>query len=623
MKSQPIIISFVFLFLLVNVYSQGLEVYPSNWWVGMKKNEIQIMVYEKNKNNKIAHKDLVISSNAKDVEILKIHKVENERYLFVDIKISPNAKPQNLTFELTRKYKKWVRSFNLELLPRRKGNGTQFAQGIIPKDLIYLIMPDRFCNGNYSNDRVAGMKDQSLNRDTIYERHGGDIQGVTKRLDYLKDLGVTAVWLTPVIENDMPNRTEHGYAFTNHYRIDPRLGGEKAYETLSDELHKRGMKLVQDGVYNHVGIYHFTVQDPPMKSWLHQWDEFTKTNYKDQALFDIYHSKKDKKIMEDGWFSKQMPDMNHDNQYVENYLIQHAIWLVERFGVDGWRVDTYPYNDLEFMNKCNQALYSEYPNLTIFGETWVYGVINQSYFCENNLNIPVRSNLKNTTDFQMLFYGIEPSLKEDFGWTNGVNKLYTTACKDVVYKHPMTQVIFLDNHDLPRFFSVVKEDTAKYKMALAWLLTYRGIPQLYYGDEICMTGFTNPDGNVRHDFKGGWKEDKVNKFTSSGRTKKEESIFNYIKTLANFRKSSSAITKGKFMHYIPYEGVYVYFRYDEKQTIMCVMNTGSEEKTINTQRFKERVKNHTKAYNIVTGVTFDISKEIKIGPNYLLIMELK
>jgi glycosidase len=604
-----------------SIFSQSVEVYPSNWWVGMKMNKIQLMVHYPNIGDA-----KIFSAPKSGIKILKINKVESKNYIFLDVLIEPNAKPGKFDFEFF-----WqdainpdtTAPFTFELKPRRKGNGTAFAQGVTSKDFIYLIMPDRFSNGDPSNDKIAGMKDQSLDRNDVTARHGGDLQGVINHLDYLKDLGVTTVWMTPVLENDMPNRTEHGYAFTNHYKIEPRLGGAEMYEKLSDELHKRGMKLIQDAVYNHVGLYHFTVQDPPMKDWLHQWSTFTQTTYKDQTIFDPHAAPSDTKKMTDGWFTQQMPDMNESNPYVANYLIQHAIWSVEEFGVDGWRIDTYAYNDLAFMNRCNKALLNEYPKLSMFGETWVHGVPNQSYFCENNYNIPFKSNLQATTDFQCLFYGIQPAINENFGWTEGVNKLYTTAAQDFVYKNPMREVIFLDNHDLNRFYSVVGEDTTKYKMGLAWLLTFRGIPQLYYGDEILMTGFTNPDGNVRRDFAGGWPGDASNKFTKEGRTDKEENIFDYIKRFANFRKSSSAITTGKMMQYVPVDGVYVYFRYDDKQTVMCVMNTKNESSTIDLARFSDGIKDFKKAYDVATGATFSLEPTLSVGGKYLLVMDLK
>jgi glycosidase len=507
------------------------------------------------------------------------------------------------------------------LLNRRAGKGENFAQGVTSKDVMYLLMPDRFSNGDKSNDRIAGMLDQSINRDTVYERHGGDLQGVINHLDYLKDLGVTSVWMTPIWENDMPNRTEHGYAITNHYKVDPRLGTNKTYESLGNELHKRGMKLVQDVVYNHVGLEHFFYKDKPMASWFHNWDSFTQTTYKDQTLFDPYASAADVKKMSDGWFVTQMPDLNHANPFVEKFLIQHALWTVETFGVDGWRIDTYAYNDLEFMNRCNKALYDEYPKMSIFGETWVHGVINQSFFAENNLNIPFKSNLQNTTDFQTLFYGIQPALTEKFGWTEGVNKLYTTAAQDIVYKNPMGQVIFLDNHDIARFYSVVGEDTAKYKMALSWLLNFRGIPQMYYGMEHLMTGFTNPDGNVRRDFLGGWESDAVNKFRAEGRTAKENAIFNHIKTLANFRKNSSAITEGQMMQYLPVDGLYIYFRYDANQTIACIMNTAEQLKKVDIARdCKERTQGFSAAVNVLTGQRTALQFDVE--PMSMLVLKL-
>ncbi len=597
-------------------FSQNVEVYPSHWWVGMKWNKVQLMFYGKN----VGYCNAV-RINYPGITVAKVNKVENNNYLFVDIIVSSGAKAGSLKIGLVNGEK--MELVDYELKRRRPGKGTAFAQGVTSKDFVYLLMPDRFSNGDTTNDRIAGMRDQSLDRSDFFARHGGDLQGVINHLDYLKDFGVTTVWMTPVIENDMPNRTEHGYAFTNHYKIEPRIGGAQMYGKLSDELHKRGMKLIQDAVYNHVGLYHFTVQDPPMKDWLHQWPGFTQTTYKDQTIFDPHAAPSDSKRMTDGWFTQQMPDMNESNPYVANYLIQHAIWCVEEYGVDGWRIDTYAYNDLVFMNRCNKALMDEYPKITMFGETWVHGVPNQSYFCQNNYDIPFKSNLQATTDFQCLFYGIQPAINDKFGWTDGVNKLYTTAAQDFVYKDPMREVIFLDNHDLSRFYSVVGEDTTKYKMGLAWLLTFRGIPQLYYGDEILMTGVTNPDGKVRLDFKGGWPGDAENKFTKEGRTRGEESIFEYVKRFANFRKNSSAITTGKLMQYVPVDGVYVYFRYDDKQTVMCVMNTNDQPSTIDLSRFKERIKDFMKAFDVATGVTFDLQPQLTVGGKYVLVMDLK
>src|ERR1700722_8558189 len=345
-------------------------------------------------------------------------------------------------------------------MARREGNGTVYAQGVTSADFIYFLMPDRFSNGDPSNDRVPGLRDQSLNRDSIYLRHGGDMQGIIDHLDYLQSLGVTTLWMTPVLENDMPNRTEHGYAFTDHYTIEPRLGGAALYKRLADSLHRRGMKLIQDAVYNHVGLYHFLVQDLPEKSWLHQWPKYTQTNYRDQPLIDPHSSDIDKKITSDGWFTRQMPDLNQDNPDLAEFLIEHAIWCVETFGVDGWSIDTYIYNSLDFMNRCNKALIDEYPHITMFGETWVHGTANQAYFVRNLLNIPFKSNLPGATDFQCLFSGIQGAIKDTSDGGSGVSEMYNTLSNDFLYEDPMRNVIFLDNHDMTRFFSEIGEDVA-------------------------------------------------------------------------------------------------------------------------------------------------------------------
>ncbi len=602
MKKPVFFLLFIFYFF-ANAFAQtdSYNCYPTNWWAGMKWNHVQIMVHGKD----IANAD-AYTINYPGVTLDKTEKVENKNYVFLDVTISSAAKPGVVKINVKKKANSFYIDFPIN--KRRAGNGTSFARGVTSKDLIYLIMPDRFSNGDTTNDRVRGMRDQSLDRDTVYARHGGDLKGIENHLDYLKSLGVTALWLNPVIENDMPNRTEHGYAFTDHYKIDPRIGGEKAYQELIDATHAKNMKMIQDAVYNHIGSYHFTVLDPPMKDWLHQWPTYTNTNFKDQSLFDPYASKKEKKIMSDGWFTRQMPDLNQENPYVANFLIQHALWTVEEFGIDGWRIDTYIYNNLDFMNQCNKALMDEFPKITMFGETWVHGVLNQAYFVQNKLNIPYKSNLQAPADFQTL-WAVTDAMTKDFGWTDGVNELYNTLAQDFVYKDPMRNVIFLDNHDLSRFYSVVDTNMLKYKAALAWLLTCRGIPELYYGDEIGMQGFTSPnDGHVRLDFPGGWPNDPVNKFEAAGRTAREDSIWNYIATLANFRKRSSAITSGKMMQYLPQEnGLYVFFRYDSKQTIMTILNTSKQEETVHTNYYSERTSGFSKMKNIETGETKPLS----------------
>ncbi len=596
-------------------------VYPTHWWTGMKNTRIQLLLHGKD------IRDEVIRMNPyAGVNLIRTDTVKNPNYLLLTLEIGKLAKPGPITFKRII-YNGYAttsqRFFEFELKPRSTQNGKTRIKGVTAADLIYLIMPDRFSNGDASNDRITGLKDQSLDRSDYFKRHGGDFKGIQNHLDYLQQLGVTALWLNPVLLNDMPERTEHGYAFTDHYTIDPRLGGASAYHTLIDSLHKRGMKIIQDAVYNHVGIEHFLFRDLPDSSWFHWWPVYTNTTYKDQVLMDPYASAIDKKRMSDGWFVPSMPDINQGNPYFANFLIQHAIWCTEEFGLDGWRIDTYAYNDLEFMNRCNKALLDEYPQLHLFGETWVHGIPNQSFFARNKYNIPYKSNLPGVTDFQLNLYGIVPALTQAFGWTEGANRLYLTTTNDFVYGDPTKNVIFLDNHDMSRFFSIVGEDIAKLKMGMAWLLTFRGIPQLYYGTEIMMKNFADPDGKVRLDFPGGWSGDGANKFEPGGRTPAENDVYNYVRTLASYRKTAPALTSGKLMQYVPEDGVYVYFRYNAQQTVLCVMNPTDNEKEIDMTRFAERTKNFTKARNVIDGSQLDITSKIKVAGKTVLVGELR
>jgi glycosidase len=600
--------------------SANAQVYPTNWWVGMHYSKPELMIHLKDIGNAAS-----VSVSYPGVAITDWHHVENHNYLFLHLMISPSAKPGRMEINVQEKKGDSVKDVVVvyTLLPRRTGNGTTYAKGVTSQDFIYFLMPDRWSNGDPSNDRIPGLKDQSLNRDSIFLRHGGDFQGILNHLDYLQSLGVTTLWMTPVLENDMPNRTEHGYAFTDHYTIEPRLGGAAMYKRLADSLHKRGMKLIQDAVYNHVGLYNWFIQDPPEKSWLHQWPQYTQTNYHDQVWFDPHAAESDKKIMSDGWFTRQMPDLNQDNPDVAEFLIEHAIWCVETFGVDGWRIDTYIYCSLPFMNKCNSALIAEYPRMTMFGETWVQGTANQAYFVRNNLNVPFKSNLMGAVDFQLLFSGIQPAVRDTSGGGGGVGELYNTLSNDFLYQDPTRNVIFLDNHDMTRFFSEIGEDTAGQKIGIEWLLTERGIPQLYYGTEICMAGIDHPDGYVRLDFPGGWPGDKKNAFTGDGLASYETDVQQLVRTLANFRLHSSALKTGKMMQYAPRGGLYVYFRYDGKQTILCAMNPGNKPHRIDFSHYSERTAGFTRGVDIPTGQSYSLDQPVEIPARTMWVMELK
>jgi glycosidase len=609
------------LLCLGSAVAQSTQVYPLHWWTGMKHNKIQLMIHN------TAGIGKSVSLNYPGVKILKQSQPENNHYLFVDIDISPAAKPGVLQFRSSD-----GQTIAFPLKKRSGGNGSTRVRGVHASDLVYLIMPDRFANGDPSNDQFPDMQDKSSNRTEKFLRHGGDIKGVESKLDYLKDLGVTAVWMTPVNENDMPQTVEggkwlmsgyHGYWITNHYLMDKRHGGNEAYRSLVETAHGKGMKIIQDAVYNHVGNKHHTVVDLPMRDWLNQWPSYTGANHREEVFYDPYASADDKKIMIGGWFVPHLPDLNLANPYVSKYMIQYSLWATEEFGIDGWRVDTYKYCDEKFLNDINAALEKEFPSLTVFGEAWTQNATGGAYFAQNNITAPFRHNLQGITDFPMNG-AILDAVNQDFGWTEGANKLYMTLSQDVLYKDPMRNCIFLDNHDMNRAYSMVGEDMAKYKMALGLLLTLRGIPQLYYGNEIGMKNFKNPtDAEVREDFPGGWAGDKVNKFSPEGRDARETEIFNYTRTLAHFRARSSAITSGKTMQYIPQNGIYVYFRYTDKQTVMCILHTGDKPAPLKTDRFQERTKGFKSGKNIITGAVVSLTGEISLQPKTLTVLELR
>jgi neopullulanase len=613
--------------------AQRLNVYPSNWWVGMKHSTIQVMIRGGN-----AGEARNVSVDYPGVTVVDWHRLSNPHYLFVHLRIDPLAKPGNVRIALMGVATKSATgkgaaskgvaagSSDIAILPleeRRTGNGTAYAQGVNASDFIYFLMPDRYSNGDPGNDRVTGLKDQSLDRDSMYLRHGGDFQGIMNHLDYLQSLGVTTLWMTPVVLNDMPNRTEHGYAFTDHYTVDPRLGGAEGYRKLSAALHARGMKLIQDAVYNHVGLYHFLVQDLPDSGFLHQWPVYTQTNYRGEPLMDPHASATDRTLSSDGWFTRQMPDLNQDNPDLGEFLIEHAIWSVEAFGVDAWRIDTYMYNSLEFMNRCNQALFDEYPRITMFGECWTTGVARQAYFTRNILDLPFKSNLPGVLDFQCLFNGIAGAVKDTSAWGGGVDQLYQTLGDDFLYQDPAANVIFLDNHDMTRFFSQVGEDVAGQKMGLEWLLTERGIPQLYYGTEVLMKGIDNPDGLVRLDFPGGWAGDAKNAFTGAGLNADESGVQQLVRKLGQYRLHSSALRTGKMMQYVPHGSLYVYFRYDGRQTVLCAMNTGNAPVALDFGRFSERVTGFSTGVDVVTGERHVLGQPATLPGRTMWVLELQ
>lgn len=611
---------FSFLFFLLfssSVFAQSkLErIEPMNWWVGMHNPKLQLLIH----GNQIAGYEVRIDYPG--VKLLEVHKVENPNYLFADLEISATAKAGKMTIVFFLNGKKKFE--NVYELKDRTQNANRI-QAVTNKDLIYLLMPDRFSNGDPRNDIVKGMKETKLNRDSMYYRHGGDLQGVINKLDYLKDLGITALWMTPEIENDMSLASYHGYAATDHYKIDPRYGSLALYKTLVDKLHEKGMKIVKDIVHNHMGTEHWFFKDMPMKNWVNEWPVFTQTSYRDEPVMDPHASKADQKKMLDGWFVPTMPDFNQRNPYVQNYITQNHIWWVEYAGIDGLRLDTYPYNDPEYMKDWANKIKAEFPTLSIFGETLVNSAAAQAYFTGGNtVSRGFDTELPGVTDAVMK-NAIYEALNGKSGWTDGVFRLYTTIAQDFLYQNADRNVIFLDNHDMSRFYSMVNEDLNKYKSGMALLLTLRGIPQVYYGTEILMKNYSNPDGLVRSDFPGGWAGDKSDKFTAAGRTPQENEAWNYFRTLANYRKNSPALQSGKMMQYVPENGLYTYFRYlpEGGKTVMVIVNGDDQVKNLETARFAERMSGATTAINIITKEQLNTLKTIAVPAKGTLVLEL-
>ncbi len=586
---------------------------PPHWWVGMQNPNLQILLYDKN----IGNDEVAI--NYPGIELLRVHRVANPNYLFLDVFVGPGV--QAGTFDIKLASAKQQRTYSYEL--RERDNRKTTYTGVDASDLIYLIMPDRFANGDYGNDEVAGMNQTGIDRDMVAFRHGGDLIGVMERLNYLEDLGVTALWLNPFLENDQPYESYHGYAITDHYQVDPRLGTNDQYRKLVQMCHERGIKVIMDIIHNHAGDQHWFIKDLPSADWIHQSDSFQKTRYRAPVHMDPYAATSDKQQVIEGWFDNHMPDLNHKNPLLANYLIQNHVWWTEFSGHDGYRIDTYAYCDQKFMAEWGKRIKAETPGVSFFGETWVHGAPVQAQFTQNSELRDFNSHLPGVTDYQM-YYAILEALEQEQGWTSGVTRIYYTLTKDALYEDPYENVIFLDNHDLGRIYDVLEEDFNKFKSAIALLMTQRGIPLLYYGTEILMKGKGGAFGEAgRRDFPGGWKEDSSNKFESRNRTDQENEAFNYIRALAQYRKKTPALQKGKLTQFIPQDGFYVYFRHDDEQTVMVIFNSNDKSASVGTERFKERLLGYQSAKNIITGEVITNLRRFELDRKSTLILELQ
>lgn len=600
---------------LAPAFNKGdLRVEPANWWTGMKHNQVEILVQYP----ELATYAVEIGKTLGGVKLLQAQILESPNYQFITLEISPEAPPQRVPLI----FRKGSEIFTHEF-PVLARNAALHAQGVTSRDVVYLIFPDRFANGDPSNDTVEGLLEKA-DRTRIRGRHGGDMKGIRDHLDYLQNLGITAIWLNPELENDQVSDSFHGYAITDHYRVDRRFGANQDLRDLIAECHRRGIKVIRDVVLNHIGDGHYWMKDLPSKDWLNQWPTFTRSTFRATTMVDPYASELDRKNFQQGWFDVRMPDLNQRNPHVANYLTQQAIWWIEWAGFDDLRIDTYTYSDQQFCSQWCKELRTEYPNLGMFGEIWDHAIPIQGFFADDQpmSRAHFDSNLPGVIDFQMMF-ALHGALTHEQGWTEGVSSIYYTLVQDYFYKDPMRNLIMLDNHDFTRIYSVVGEDFDKYKSAVAFLLTMRGIPQLYYLTELAASGTTSPnDGYVRQDFPGGWPSDPANKFTAEGRTAQENEAFNYTRALVRYRTATPALQTGKLMQFVPIDGIYTYFRYDAEKTVMVLMNTANKDMEIETKRFAERMQGFIRAVNVTTGeVIIDLTK-LRLKKNSTLVLEL-
>lgn len=605
--------------------AQTTAVYPTHWFTGMKWNKVQLLIHSPGINQNAPTAKISYPG----VTLKQTTRTESKNYLVLDVVIAPTAKPGKM--DITIKTGNLQKTIPFELKARRKGMGTTYANGVNSSDFVYLIMPDRFANGDSTNDRISGYRDTISDRTNPSAHHGGDMQGVVNHLGYLKEMGVTAIWMCPVIENDMPWKQEsqgaisgyHGYWITNHYKIDKRYGGEAAYRKLIANAHKEGIKVIQDAVYNHVGDEHFLYRDQPFADMFNQWPAYTGSNHREETLLSNYTSAIDKKVMLDGWFTPHLPDLNLRNTYMANFLIQNSIWCTEEFGIDGWRVDTYKYCDEAFMNKINAALLADFPTLSIFGEAWANTVTGSAYFTENNMAVAFKHNLPGTTDFPMQSAMLS-AINQSFGWTEGVNKLMMTLAQDVLYKDPKRNCIFLDNHDVDRYLTMIGGDLNKWKMGIGLLLTLRGIPQLYYGTEVLLQNDpVNGDGKKRNDFPGGFAGDAANKFTAAGRSTSENEAFTFVSKLANFRKQSKALTVGTTTQYLPQDGVFVFARQHKGETVLVVLNQNNAPAVVDASRFRETLQPYQMATDVYSGAQLATQNKWNVPAQTIWVLSLK
>ena len=558
-----------------NTFLERVE--PPNWWIDFKDSSLQLLVKEPN----IGSSKPTISYQG--VSIQKVHQAKSNNYLFIDLQIDKNTKASKFDIVFTSDDGS-TKTHTYELKERQKSS--EEYVGFNSADAIYLITPDRFANADETNDINENLNEKTSNRKDDYARHGGDIKGITNHIDYIADMGFTAVWPTPVLSNDMIRGSYHGYAMTDFYEVDPRFGTLAEYLELANELRKKDMKLIMDQVANHCGLEHWWMKDLPFNDWVNNqafyeknkenWSNKTVkvSNHRRTTNQDSYAAESDRKGNNEGWFVDTMPDLNQRNPFMATYIIQNSIWWIETLGLGGIRQDTYPYPDKQFMSNWVGAIMNEYPNFSIVGEEWSYNPLLIAYWQKGAKNKDgYESNLRSTMDFAMQ-NNVVAAFNENETWDTGLVKIYEGLANDFHYASPKDIMIFPDNHDMSRIFTQLKGDIVNTKMALSYLLTLPRIPQIYYGTEILMNDFAKPGdhGLIRTDFPGGWKGDTINAFSGEGLTNEQKDMQLFLKKVLNFRKNSKAIHEGKTLHFAPENGIYFLFRINDDETIVHIIN---------------------------------------------------
>ena len=588
------------------------KVAPSFWWAGMKNPELQILLYGED----LALSDVSVSGEG--IYLKEAVRQDNPNYLLLYLDLS-EAKAQTFQILLKNGKKKLQVPYELKSRMRREED----VKGFTSEDVLYLIMPDRFANGNPENDVVGEMREKKVDRTDSFARHGGDIQGISNHLDYIADLGVTAIWLNPTQENDMESGSYHGYAITDYYQIDKRFGSNEDFCALVEKAHEKNLKVVMDMIFNHCGSENYLFKDKPSKDWFNYRSNYVQTSFKTASVMDIHASAYEKKIATDGWFTSVMPDFNQRNRHVARYLVQSSIWWIEYAGINGIRQDTHPYADFDFMSQWCKEVLNEYPYFNIVGETWLNSNVLVSYWQKDSkLAAPLNSNLPTVMDFPLQALMNQAFDEETGEWGGGLYKLYDYQTQDLVYADPMNLLTFLDNHDTSRFAQTdeMAKNLKRYKQAMVFLLTTRGIPQIYYGTEILMTGDKGKgDGDLRKDFPGGWQGDTRNCFVENGRTEQENEAFEFTRQLLNWRKGNQVIGKGSLKHYSIQNGVYVYQREFNGKSVVIIMNGTDDSKELDLAPYQEILPREN-ALDVLTGKNVNLSGKLCLDGRENLIL---